>query len=190
MRKKNQEIRDEQILEEMLSQATICRVAMTDQEAPYLLAFNYGYRNRVIYIHSATAGKKIDLLRENPRVCFEIESKSELVKGGNACDWSTTYRSIVGYGNVEIVTDSAQKKEGLQIIMSQHGAPELNVFKEKNVDSVVILKLAIDSMTGKQSGNWDRVHKRSLIELETDRLESDHERVKPVYRTGRIYPLK
>jgi len=54
--------------------------------------------------------------------------------------------------------------------MAQHGAPELNDFKEKNVGSMVILKLTIESMTGKQSGNWNRVMEKASLKLETERL--------------------
>jgi len=170
VRKLNQEIEDKQILEEILAQARICRIAMIEDGEPYLLPFNYGYRENSIYIHSAKAGRKIDALSLNPRVCFEVEQQADLVKGPAACNWSTLYRSVVGYGNMEIITDYQQKQKGLEIIMSQHGAPDLTGFKEKNVNSLVILKLTIDSMTGKQSSNWDRVMEKASLSLETERL--------------------
>lgn len=170
MRKLRQEITDKQILREILTQATICRLAMIDQGEPYLLPFNYGYRNNCIYIHSALEGRKIETLSLNPRVCFEVEQQAHLVKGANACDWSTLYRSLIGYGTVEIIRDSSQKQEGLEIIMSQHGAPELTNFNEKNVKSIVILKITINSMTGKQSSNWDRIMEKGSLSLETERL--------------------
>ncbi len=156
MRKANQEIKDPKIIEGILSGARICRVAMTDGRAPYLLPFNFGYREGIIYIHSAPSGKKIDLLRENSSVCFEVEQVARVIPGAKACNWATLYRSVIGYGEVEIVTDFEGKKQGLEVIMSQHGAPELTAFEPKEVDRMVILRLTITSMTGKQSGNWDR----------------------------------
>ena len=170
MRKTNQEIIDKRIIEEMLAQSTICRIAMIDKGEPYLLPFNYGYKDKCIYIHSASRGKKIDVLRAHPRVCFEVEQKTDLIKGPRACDWSTLYRSIIGYGEIEIITDFEKKKEGLEIIMAQHGGSELTEFKEKNVEAVVILKLTIDSLSGKQSSNWNRIHEEGSLKLETDRL--------------------
>jgi len=143
---------------------------MIDHGNPYLLPFNYGYKNNCIYIHSASTGKKIDVLQKRPEVCFEVEQKAELVKGSKACDWSTRYRSVIGYGDIAIITDYNQKKEGLEIIMAQHGAPELIDFKEKNVNSIVILKLSIKSMTGKQSSNWDLIMEKVSLTLETERL--------------------
>ena len=171
MRKTNQEITDKRIIEEVLAQSTICRIAMIDKGEPYLLPFNYGYKDKCIYIHSASRGKKIDVLRAHPRVCFEVEQKADLIKGPRACDFSTLYRSVIGYGEVEIITELYKKREGLEIIMTQHGASEFNDFKEKNLEEVVILKLTIDSLSGKQSKNWNTIQEEGSLELETDRMK-------------------
>jgi len=154
MRKARQEIRDQHTLEEILRSAIICRMAMMDGDLPYIIPFNYGYRDGCLFIHSAPEGKKIDLLRKNKQVCFEVEDTVEIIKGKQACDWTTRYRSLVGYGNVEILSDEASKKQGLEVIMAQHGAPELIDFNQNNMKRLVILKLTITSMTGKQSSNW------------------------------------
>ena len=158
MRKANQEITDKSVLEEILKQAHICRLAMIDNGLPYILPFNFGYHENCIFIHSAPVGKKIDLLKENPLVCFEIEQKAEIITDEIACKWSTLYRSVVGYGNVEIVTDFEEKIQGLEIIMKQHGAAGKQDFDPKEVEFIVILKLSISTITGKQSGNWNRLN--------------------------------
>jgi hypothetical protein len=154
MRKTNQEIRDRQVLQEILQGAVICRIAMMDGDRPYILPVNYGYSDGCFFIHSAPEGKKIDLLRKNRQVCFEVEDRPEIIKGERACDWTTRYRSVVGYGEVEIMTDEAAKKRGLEVIMARHGAPDLIAFKQENLDRMVILKLRITSMTGKRSGTY------------------------------------
>jgi nitroimidazol reductase NimA-like FMN-containing flavoprotein (pyridoxamine 5'-phosphate oxidase superfamily) len=158
MRKANQEITDKPVLEEILKQAHICRLAMIDNGIPYILPFNFGYHENCIYIHSAPAGKKIDILKVNPLVCFEVEQKAEIITDEIACKWSTLYRSVVGYGNVEIVTGFDEKIRGLEIIMKQHGATGNQHFVPKEVEFIVLLKIAISSMTGKQSGNWNRLN--------------------------------
>ncbi|HEY5570906.1 MAG TPA: pyridoxamine 5'-phosphate oxidase family protein [Bacteroidales bacterium] len=158
MRKVNQEITDASILEEILKHSEICRIGMIDNGLPYVLPFNYGYKDHQIYIHCAPVGKKIEVLRANSKVCFEVEEKAELLKGEKACRWSAVYRSIVGYATVEIITDFELKRQGLEIIMAHNGAPELIDFEPKLIDAVLILKLHIDSLTGKKSSNWDRLH--------------------------------
>jgi hypothetical protein len=155
MRRAKQKIQDKEVLEEILAGAEICRLSMVDGNLPYLVPVNYGYREGFTYIHSAPEGKKIDLLKQNKLVCFEVEDTVEIVKGDEACDWTTRYRSVVGYCTVEILSDEQSKQEGLEVIMAQHGAPELDAFDAKNLKRMVILKLKITSMSGKQSSNWD-----------------------------------
>jgi nitroimidazol reductase NimA-like FMN-containing flavoprotein (pyridoxamine 5'-phosphate oxidase superfamily) len=156
MKKTRQEILDPAVLEEILAGATICRLAMTDGELPYILPFNFGYRDGYIYIHSAPEGKKMDLLKREPRVAFEVEQGVRVIKKEKACGWATCYRSVVGHGTVEIIGDEPGKQAGLEILMAQHGAPHLKDFEAGNMQRMVILKLRIHAMTGKQSDNWDQ----------------------------------
>jgi uncharacterized protein len=65
---------------------------------------------------------------------------------------------VVGYGKVEIVTDLEEKKRGLKIIMTQHGYKGDIDFDTKEVEFIVILKLSISTMTGKQSSNWNKLN--------------------------------
>ncbi len=160
MRKSNQEIKDKKVLEEILTNSRICRLGLIDNGLPYVLPFNFGYADNCIYIHSAPAGKKIEILRKNPLVCFEVEQKADIIKNEIACKWSTMYRSVVGYGNAEIVTGFDEKVSGLEIIMKQHGATGEMEFNQKEVEFIVILKISITTMTGKQSGNWNDLNKQ------------------------------
>jgi nitroimidazol reductase NimA-like FMN-containing flavoprotein (pyridoxamine 5'-phosphate oxidase superfamily) len=156
MRKHRQEISDPAELETILKGAVICRLAMMDGSRPYLLPFNYGYRDGAIYIHAASEGKKIDVLRKHPEVCFEVEDEVGIIKADRACKWSTRYRSVLGYGRVEIIEDKAGKQEGLEVIMAQHGGGHLVEFEPGNMKQMLILKVDIQSMSGKKSSNWEK----------------------------------
>ena len=153
MRKSRQEISDPMTLEEILRRQIVCRLAMVDRGKPYIVPVNFGYKEGCLYIHSAPEGKKIDLLRQNPEICFEVEEVLEIIKGEKACDWSTRYRSVVGYGKAEILSDEASKQEGLEVIMAQHGAPQLKAFNPANMGRMVLIKIRISSMSGKRSSH-------------------------------------
>jgi uncharacterized protein len=155
MRRKQNEITDKGVIEEILSKSEVCRIAMIDGDVPYIVPLNYGYSDMALYFHSAPLGKKIDLLKLNNKVCFEIEYSTEIVRGDIACDWGLKYRSVIGYGTIGFISDFEQKKAGLDIIMAQYGKKGENVYKDKNVESVLILKLNIEEITGKQLGAWD-----------------------------------
>ena len=154
MRRNDKEIQDRQIMEEVLTKSFICRIAMMDRDQPYIVPLNYGYLNGSIYIHGAAEGKKLELLRKNNRVCFEIEQHAEIIKSDSPCGWSTRYRSIIGYGTIDFITDFDQKKQGLDIIMAHYGKTENIVYNDSQVQSIVILRLKINQMTCKQSGDW------------------------------------
>lgn len=155
MRRKQNEITDRRIIEEILSKSEVCRIAMIDGDKPYIVPLNYGYFGNALYFHSAPLGKKIDLLKINNKVCFEIEYSTEIIKHEEACHWGAKYRSVIGYGKIDFITDFEQKKAGLDVIMAHYGSSDNNVYEEKQVNFVVILKLNIEEIYGKQLGNWE-----------------------------------
>jgi len=157
MRRRDKEITDAGLIEEILSSSQICRIAMIDGADPYLVPVNYGYADRALYFHSAAGGKKIDILRRTGRVCFEIENFSAIVTDEVPCEWTTKYRSVIGYASVAFLEDDAGKRAGLDIIMAQHGKKDANEYNDNQVRSIVVVKLTIETITGKQSGDWDDV---------------------------------
>ncbi|MBE0649749.1 MAG: pyridoxamine 5'-phosphate oxidase family protein [Bacteroidales bacterium] len=156
MRRKDKEITDKKIIEEILSKSEICRIAMVDNGQPYLIPVNYGYSDNAIYIHSASKGRKIEVLKQNNRVCFEMDYGHEVLKDALACNWTAKYRSLIGFGTVDILTDEEEKLFGLDQIMAHYGGPENNIYKKQNVNNIVILRINIEEVSMKQSGNWDQ----------------------------------
>jgi len=154
MRRKERLIQDQEIIDQIIAKSVICRVALHDEKYPYMVPMNYGYRNNSLYFHCALEGKKLNLIRKNNKVCFEIELDHEIVKYAESCKWTTKYRSVVGYGTMEIIEDHDEKQKGLDIIMQHHGKME-NEYVDKIVKRIHILKLNIDRSTGKQGGDWE-----------------------------------
>ncbi len=124
MRRKDNEISDKEIIFSILKNAQICRIAFNDKKHPYIVPLNYGYKDNALYFHCAKVGKKMDLINIDNNVCFEIVQSREIIKGVNLCDWFKKFRSIIGYGNIEIITDNDEKEKGLDILMQQHGRTE------------------------------------------------------------------
>jgi hypothetical protein len=162
MLRKDKEITDKKIIDEILNKSQICRIAFFDVEFPYIVPFNYGYLDNALYFHSAANGKKIDLIRKNNKVCFEIEYFSQITVHELPCEWTTKYRSVIGSGNIDIITGFEEKKKGLDIIMAHYGSIKNNVYNTNNIDNIVILKLNITGLSAKQSGNWDNESKPHL----------------------------
>lgn len=156
MRRKDKKITDEELIEEIFRKSQVCRLGIHDHPAPYVIPFNYGYENRTLYIHTARSGKSIDLLRLNPRVGIEIELSSKILKGDQSCQWTTQYRSLIGYGRVQIIDDFDEKQKALDLIMAHYGRPDGNLYEKKFVQAILILKVMVENVSGKQSGDWTK----------------------------------
>ncbi len=150
MRRTEKEIKNRSQIEDILKQARVCRLAMADDDFPYIVPLNFGYRDDVIYIHSAQQGRKIDLLKKNPNVCFEVDELSRLKKAKQACDWGVEYKSVIGTGRAVFVDDKADKIRALDIIMAQYSDRSFE-YSEEMLAKTCIIKIMIKEMTGKQS---------------------------------------
>jgi nitroimidazol reductase NimA-like FMN-containing flavoprotein (pyridoxamine 5'-phosphate oxidase superfamily) len=149
MRRKEKQITDTQQMEQILEQAQVCRLAMVDQGRPYVVPLNFGYRDGALYFHSALEGRKIEVIRENPLVCFEVDEQLKMKKAAAACDWGASYRSVIGTGTARILETPAEKKAGLDIIMAHYSGRSFDYPDEKLAKTAVI-QVIIHEMTGKQ----------------------------------------
>lgn len=105
-----------------------------------------------MFFHCATGGIKLDLLRTNNKICFEVDMDHVLVASENACRWGMQGRSVVGFGKAYILGDADSKKEGLDVIMEHYGATAPFSYKEEVLKRTLIIKVTIDRMTGKVVG--------------------------------------
>lgn len=152
MRRRDKEITDIKIIEDIIARSTVCRLAIADGYQPYVIPLNFGYREKTLYFHSAPAGRKIDIIQKNNKVCVLFDVDQEIdAKDEKACKWSTRYRSVIGFGTAEIITDDTEKINGLDIIMNHYAAGPFE-YSPKAVSDCVIIRISIDYFTGKSSG--------------------------------------
>ena len=151
MRRKEKEILDREEIESIIKKADVCRLGLSDKNIPYIVPLNFGYKENCLYFHTAKAGKKIDMIKTNNRVCFEMDIDHEVVRAENPCDWNMKYRSVIGYGRAFLLEDIDEKRRALDIIV-EHYSGRLNEYDEKLVNRLAIIKIQVKSMTGKKSG--------------------------------------
>lgn len=118
MRRKENEIKDFTLIEEVIRKADICRIAFSADNMPYILPVNFGYRDRVMYFHSSCEGKKLDMLNINPKVCVQFDADISIVKTENICNWSTKYKSVIAFGKATVVKDEKEKQLALNLLVS------------------------------------------------------------------------
>lgn len=151
MRRKEKEITDRAEIDSIINRASLCRIAVAADNQPYIVPVNFGYDGKAIYFHSALEGQKIDMLKSNNRVCFQMDVDYELRTNDIACTWSTKYRSVIGFGKAAIVQDIEKKKKALDIIM-RHYAEGIFPYMDSEVNKMAIIRIDIEQLTGKKSG--------------------------------------
>jgi uncharacterized protein len=151
MRRAEKQIKNRREIDTILSRATICRIGLIDQGIPYIVPLNFGYKDNCLYFHSAPDGKKIELLKRNPTVCFEAEDDLAIINTGIPCKWSMHYKSIIGQGAASFITEPDQKKEALSVIVDHYSPGTSYEFPEKNLNDIIIIKIEINQITGKKS---------------------------------------
>jgi uncharacterized protein len=153
MRRNESEITDMRIIEEIINNADVCRIAMANNNIPYLVTMNFGYlpgMDPKMFFHCANAGKKLDMINKNKSVCFELDTDHQLHTGERGCDWGMSYSSVVGYGNISIVNSREDKIFGLNCIMSHYGGNKKFTYNEKILSRTLILQLDIKEISGKK----------------------------------------
>ncbi len=149
MRRKDREIKSREEIEAIIEKSLVCRLGMADEDGPYIVPLSFGYADNRLYFHSAKEGRKLDILRKNNKVCFEFDTDKEIVRGDKACDWGIKFKSVIGFGKAFIVEDVESKKAALDIIMAHYSSGQF-AYDEKNLKRTVIIKVEIESMTGKK----------------------------------------
>lgn len=154
MRRKDREITNKAELEAVLKKAFVCHLGLADGDQPYVVPMNYGYEDGHIYLHGANEGRKIDILKKNSKVCFEMELfQSEIVKGGDQpCDWGTSFRSVIGFGTAKLMDTNEEKIRALNLIVGAHDGRSFT-FPEEMLNMTAVIDITITEMTGKAAND-------------------------------------
>lgn len=150
MRRSDKQIKDKAEIEHIIHASTICRLALCDGDRPYIVPLSFGYRDGILYFHSAQEGKKLDLLHRNPSVCFEFDLDCRVTRSGDVCNWGVVYRSVVGTGRATFIEDPEAKREALAVIVAQYGGESFDL-PLASVNRTRVFAVTIEEVSGKQS---------------------------------------
>jgi nitroimidazol reductase NimA-like FMN-containing flavoprotein (pyridoxamine 5'-phosphate oxidase superfamily) len=150
MRRKEKEIKDTAEIEQILNKAFVCRLGLCDNGRPYVVPLCFGYEDNALYIHCAKVGKKLDIIRKNKNVCFEVDTDCQVIKAEQACRFQLRYKSVIGFGRALLIEDPELKRRGLDVIMQRFSKGPFK-YPQENLEKTMVVKVEIDSMTGKKS---------------------------------------
>jgi Predicted flavin-nucleotide-binding protein len=154
MRRKDREVSGISEIRAIVERNQVCRIAVVDEGKPYIIPMNFGFAEEndcfTIYLHCAKVGRKIDILKKNANICFEVDGAHELTEEETACEYSYNYESVVGFGKAEFVTETEEKKFGLNRVMWQCTKKDGFTFEEKALNAVCVIKIKLEKLKGKR----------------------------------------
>lgn len=154
MRRKDREVTGVEKLLAIMNKCKVFSLAMSEGDMPYVVPLNFGYiysqeKGVALYFHGAAAGKKLEILRHNPWICFEMHCEQALISGETACDHTYDFESLIGTGTAEIVCEKDEKKAALDAIMKQQTGKSGFTYAEKHIAAVAVVKIHVSELTGK-----------------------------------------
>ena len=153
MTRRERQVTDIGEIIKILDKSKVLHLGLVDGDEPYVVPMNYGYTlsdgELCLYLHGATVGRKIDIMKKNPKVFFEMECDIIPFEGKYACQYGTTYASVMGLGTAEILEDVEAKKDAMSKLMKTQTGKDF-IFEDKMVSMVSVIKITAKEFTAKK----------------------------------------
>jgi nitroimidazol reductase NimA-like FMN-containing flavoprotein (pyridoxamine 5'-phosphate oxidase superfamily) len=146
-------ITDREEMESLLREALVgCLATVGPDGSPYITPLHFVFYQGKIYFHCAFKGRKMDNIRANPRVCFEVHELTEIVQNQRACDFSTHYRSVLVFGRARSLSDVDEKVLVLTALAEKYaGGQAVETPPLKEAKGTEVIEITIEEMTGKRN---------------------------------------
>jgi len=152
MTKREFRITDEQQILAILDAAKVLHLGLAVDNEPYVVPLNYGYTMEngklTLYLHGANQGKKLDMIRANPKVFFEMDCDRMPFDGVLPCQYGMVYSSVMGRGTAHIVEDVEEKKKAMSILMKTQTGKDFS-FNDRLVSIVAVIRIDVAEYTAK-----------------------------------------
>ena len=150
--KRENRVTDPAEITRILDTAKVLHLGLSVNDEPYVVPMNYGYTleegKLVLYLHSAVKGRKLDMMRTNPKVFFSIDCDRMPFEGRVPCQYGLVYSSVMGHGNAAIVEDVEEKKQAMSLLMKTQTGKDFT-FNERLVSIVSVIRLDVTEYTAK-----------------------------------------
>lgn len=152
MTRREFKITDEAHIKRILDTARVLHLGLAVDNEPYVVPMNYGYtmedNKLVLYLHSAVRGKKLDMIRKNPNVFFQMDCDQQPFNGKVACQYGLSYSSIMGQGRAKIVENVEEKKIAMSVLMKTQTGNDFS-FDDRLVSAVAVIRVDVSEYTAK-----------------------------------------
>ena len=152
MTKRERQVTDPAEIARILETGKVLHLGLAVDNEPYVVPMNYGHTfedgKLTLYLHSALRGKKLDMIRANPSVFFEISCDLQPFEGKLPCQYGLVYSSIMGRGKAHIVEDVEEKKQAMTHLMKTQTGKDFS-FEDRLVSIVAVIRIDVEEYTAK-----------------------------------------
>ena len=150
--KRERQVTDPEQILHILDTGKVLHLGLAVDNEPYVVPMNYGYKMEdgklTVYLHSALKGKKLDMMRANPKVFFEIDCDLQPFEGRVPCQYGLVYSSVMGRGTTTIVEDVEEKKQAMSLLMKTQTGKDFS-FEDRLVSIVAVVRIDVAEYTAK-----------------------------------------
>ena len=150
--KRELQVTDPEQIKHILDTGKVLHLGLSVNDEPYVVPMNYGYTMEdgrlTLYLHSAVRGKKLDMIRANSKVFFEIDCDVQPFEGRVPCQYGMVYSSLMGRGNAVLVEDPEAKMEAMTLLMKTQTGKDFS-FNERLVSIVTVIRIDVAEYTAK-----------------------------------------
>ena len=152
MTKRERQVTDPEHIRHILDTSRVLHLGLAVDNEPYVVPLNYGYMMEegklTLYLHSAQRGKKLDMLRANPNVFFEMDCDRMPFESKLPCQYGMVYSSIMGRGVAHIIEDVEEKKRAMTVLMKTQSGKDFE-FNDRLVSMVAVVRVDVSEYTAK-----------------------------------------
>ena len=140
-------------IEQVLAQADVGRISTLNEKGyPYTVAVHYVWMDGKIYFHGLQKGHKLDNIKRNPKVCFEVDRLHQILREEieMPCKVDTLYESVVILGDALILDEEGEKRQVLNQFVNKY-TPDMEGYNlpEARVNGTAVVEINVREMTGK-----------------------------------------
>ena len=160
MRRKDREVTGFSEIMKIVEQCEIVRLGLSDGDYPYIVPMNFAYEVKgeqlYLYVHGAMAGRRYELLTQNPVCSFEMDKPLYMDCITEMKDVTMRYLSVMGKATVTFLEGEDKKRAVDEVIMARHEETKHFTYNESALPRTAVLKLTVTEISAKANLDTER----------------------------------
>jgi len=143
---------DRETVHAILDAGFLCHVGYVIDGQPYVTPTAYWREGEQVYWHGSSASRMLRHLKGRPRVCFTVALMDGLVLARSGFHSSVNYRSVMAFGEAEVIEDPTHKLAALEAMMERLVPGRWPTLKPPSVQELkgtTVVSLALEEVVAK-----------------------------------------